>query len=59
MKDYMILLEMKDAHRTYGYFKYECQAANFYNALITAELRIKKLEMQMVYNYEIIKIERI
>ena len=59
MKNYMIYLERKDRHRTYRYFRFECQVANFYKALEAAETKIEKLKLQIDINYEIIKIEKI
>lgn len=58
MKNYMICLERKDRHKTCRYFRFECQADNFYKALETAELKTEKLKAQIDINYEIIKIEK-
>lgn len=59
MKNYMIQLERKDRSKMYRYFRFECQADNFYRALEIAELKVEKLKAQIDINYEIIKIEKL
>lgn len=59
MKNYMIYLERKDRRKTYRYFRFECQAANFYEALEVAKTKIEKLKLQIDINYEVIKIEKV
>ena len=59
MKNYMIYLERKDRNRMYKYFRFECQAADFYKALEAAEIKIEKLKSQIDINYEVMKIEKI
>lgn len=59
MKNYMIYLERKDRHKMYKYFRFECQADNFYRALEIAELKVEELKAQIDINYEIIKIEKL
>lgn len=58
MKSYMILLERRDRRKTYRYFRFECQAANFSKALEIAELKVERLKLQIDINYEVIKIEK-
>ena len=41
------------------YFRFECQADNFYRALEIAELKVEKLKAQIDINYETIKIEKL
>lgn len=59
MKNYMIYLERKDRHKMYKYFRFECQAADFYKALEIAKTKIEKLKLQIDITYELIKIEKI
>lgn len=59
MKNYMIYLERKDRRKTYRYFRFECQAENFYRALEIAQLKVEKLKAQIDINYEVIKIEKL
>lgn len=58
MRNYMITLERRDKQKKYRYFRFECQADNFYRALEIAVLKIEKLKAQKDINYEIIKIEK-
>lgn len=59
MKNYMIYLERKDRRKTDRYFRFECKAANFNEALEVAEAKIEKLKLQIDINYETKKIEKI
>jgi hypothetical protein len=55
----MIYLERKDRQKMYRYFRFECQADNFYGALEIAELKVEKLKAQIDIDYEIFKIEKL
>jgi hypothetical protein len=59
MKNYMIYLERKDRRKTYRYFRFECQVADFSKAVEVAEIKIEKLKLQIDINYEVKKIEKI
>lgn len=59
MKNYMIYLERKDRQKMHRYFRFECQAGNFYGALEIAELKVEKLKEQIDIKYEILKIEKL
>ena len=59
MKNYMIYLKRKDRRRTYRYFRFECQVADFHKALEVAETKIEELKLQIDIKYEIIKIEKL
>lgn len=58
MESYMVLLERKDRRKTYRYLKFECQVKDFYTALEVAEMKVKKLKLQVDIDYEIAKIEK-
>ena len=45
--------------KSYRYFRFECQAENFYRALEIAQLKVEKLKAQIDINYEVIKIEKL
>ena len=59
MKKYMIYLERKDRRSMYKYFRLECRAANFYEAVEMAAAKTEELKLQIDINYEIIKIEKL
>lgn len=59
MKKYMISLERKDRRKTYRYFRFECEAADFYKALEIAKLTTERLKLQIDISYEIVNIKKI